>query len=152
MKLLIERRWPKKGYTIGVLYIDGERFCETLEDTDRHLTQGMTLAKIKSAKVYGQTAIPKGTYGVTLSPSGTFASRTWAQKWKGLLPLILSVPGFEGIRIHPGNYASDTLGCILVGENKVVGGLVNSTATYHRLMQLLTDAVAAGDNITITIR
>ena len=135
-------------YTIGKLYIDGEYFADTLEDTDRNLTSTMSKDKIAKVKVYGKTAIPTGTYVVdmnTVSPK--FGKRSWAQPYGGKVPRLQDVPGYEGVLIHPGNTADDTSGCILVGRNKVKGQVVESQDTFHSLMNILK-----GDNdITITI-
>ena len=87
----------------------------------------MSLKEINNKKVYGETAVPTGTYKVdmnTVSPK--FKSRTWAKPYGGKLPRLVLVPGYDGVLIHPGNKAEDTLGCILVGENKAVGQVLNS--------------------------
>ena len=122
MEILVKRIAKKPKYTIGKMYIDGQYICDTLEDTDRGLNQNMSLEEIKNKKVYGETAVPTGTYKVdmnTVSPK--FKSRTWAKPYGGKLPRLVLVPGYDGVLIHPGNKAEDTLGCILVGENKAVG-------------------------------
>lgn len=126
MKLELKRVALKDTYTIGKLYIDGVFFCDTLED------------KVRDVKIKGITAIPYGTYKVILSLSNRF---------KKVLPLLVSVPGFEGIRVHGGNSAADTEGCVLVGENKEVGKVINSRKTMDKLMPILESA----ENITITI-
>ena len=118
MEIVVNRIFKGGKYTIGKLYIDGEYICDTLEDVDRGLTQSMSLAEIKKKKVYSQTAIPVGTYDVEVSKSPKFGRN---------LPRLQDVPGFTGILIHRGNTASDSAGCILVGENKVVGKVINST-------------------------
>ena len=149
MEILVKRIAKKPKYTIGKLYIDGQYICDTLEDTDRGLNQNMSLEEIKKKKVYGETAIPSGVYKVdmnTISPK--FKSRTWAKPCGGKIPRLVAVPGYEGVLIHPGNKAADSLGCILVGENTVVGQVVNSQATFKKVMNILTK----GDNITITIK
>lgn len=147
-----ERRWPKAGYTVGRLYVDGELWCNTLEDTDRGLAQSMTVVAIKARKVKGQTAIPKGTYEVTLSVSPKFAKKTWAAKYGGLVPILLRVKGFEGIRIHPGTTAEDTSGCILPGLNTKVGQLTESVLCYFRLMdEVFMPAYEAGETVTLEI-
>ena len=149
MEILVKRIAKKPKYTIGKLYIDEQYICDTLEDTDRGLNQNMSLEEIKKKKVYGETAIPTGTYKVdmnTISPK--FKSRTWAKPYGGKIPRLVAVPGYEGVLIHPGNKAADSLGCILVGENTVVGQVVNSQATFKKVMNILTK----GDNITITIK
>ena len=149
MEILVKRIAKKPKYTIGKLYIDEQYICDTLEDTDRGLNQNMSLEEIKKKKVYGETAIPTGTYKVdmnTISPK--FKSRTWAKPYGGKLPRLIEVPGYEGVLIHPGNKAEDSLGCVLVGENKVVGQVINSQASFKKVMNILTK----GDNITITIK
>lgn len=153
MKLKTDRAWKKETYTIGRFFVNGIRLCESLEDKDRGLNSSMTLEQIKAAKVYGVTAIPTGTYKVILSVSPKFKSRAWAKKYGGLVPEILGIPGFEGVRIHPGNKAEDTLGCILVGDNKVKGGIVNSTKRFYELMdKYLVPAWSRKEEITITIK
>ena len=148
MKLLLKRIAKMEKYTIGDLYIDGEWFSNTLEDTDRNLTSTMSKDEIAKVKVYGKTAIPTGTYVVdmnTVSPK--FGKRSWAQPYEGKVPRLQDVPGYEGVLIHPGNTADDTSGCILVGRNKIKGQVVESQDTFHSLMNILK-----GDNdITITI-
>jgi hypothetical protein len=138
MKLNLKRIARKPGYTIGKLYVDDVYFCDTVEDTDRGLMQDMPPAEIKRIKVQDKTAIPTGEYKmiVNVSPSK-----------KRLLPRLLDVPGFEGILIHRGNTAEDSSGCIIVGENKVVGKVINSTPYETKLVELLKNA---GD-ITIEI-
>lgn len=131
MQLLLKRIAKRDTYTIGKLYIDGTYFCDTLEDKDRDLTQSMQLSEIKNKKVYGQTAIPTGTYQLTI---------TYSNRFKQLMPLINNVPGYAGIRIHVGNTSKDTDGCILVGVNKVVGKVLESKVTYQKLYQKLSEA------------
>lgn len=118
MKLKLERIYKAPTYTIGKLYIDGKIFCDTLEDVVR--PQG--------EKVYGETAIPAGTYKVILNVSNRF---------KVLMPLLLNVPNFEGIRIHAGNTDKDTHGCLLVGKNTVKGKVTDSKKTFAELMSVL---------------
>ncbi len=108
----------KDSYTIGRLFINDNYFCDTLEDVVRHVGQ----------KVHGKTAIPAGTYKIVVNRS---------PKFKRDLPRLLNVPGFDGILIHRGNTAKDTSGCILVGENKAVGELRNSTQYESLLVNIL---------------
>ena len=148
MEILVKRIAKKSKYTIGKMYIDGQYICDTLEDADRGLNQNMSLKEINNKKVYGETAVPTGTYKVdmnTVSPK--FKSRTWAKPYGGKLPRLVLVPGYDGVLIHPGNKAEDTLGCILVGANKAVGQVLNSSLTFKKIMSILTK----GTNITITI-
>ena len=142
MNITLNRIAKKSKYTIGRLYIDGEYFCDTIEDTDRGLTQTMTDAQIKSKKVYGQTAIPTGTYRVIIS---------YSNKFKRQMPLLLNVPGFLGIRIHSGNTEKDTEGCLIVGKNKVVGKVIESKDTYNKLFSILCEANKK-EAIKITIK
>lgn len=142
MNITLNRITKKSKYTIGKLYIDGEYFCDTIEDTDRGLTQTMTDAQIKSKKVYGQTAIPTGTYRVIIS---------YSNKFKRQMPLLLNVPGFLGIRIHSGNTEKDTEGCLIVGKNKVVGKVIESKDTYNKLFSILCEANKK-EAIKITIK
>lgn len=148
MKLKLIRKYKKVGYTIGKLYIDGEYFCDTLEDQDRDLDDSMSEGIIKSKKIYGQTAIPTGTYFIDMNTvSPRFKNRNWAKPYNGKIPRLIAVKGFDGVLIHVGNIAADTLGCILVGQNKAVGQVVNSTIVFNKLMQKLKGQ----GNITITI-
>lgn len=134
MKLLLERRYKKPGYTVGRLYVDGMFFCDTLEDRVRELS--------REKKIAGETAIPAGCYEVIVNIS---------PKFKRKLPRLLNVPGFEGILIHRGNTPEDTAGCILVGENKAVGKVLNSTPYELRLTEMIERAQTAGESITIEI-
>lgn len=134
LNIRIDRIAKKSTYTIGKLYLNGVYFCDTLEDTDRGLTQGMALQKIKDLKIKGATAIPKGKYKVTMNiVSPKFSKRATYQFCQGKLPRLLNVDGYEGVLIHIGNTAKDTEGCILVGQNKVVGQVINSTVTFKKL-------------------
>lgn len=152
MELRLKRRYKGKDYTIGDLYVNGKKFCETLEDTDRGLTSEMSLDDITRRKVYGKTAIPTGTYPVQMGiVSSKFKNRSWAVRWEGKPPRLLNVKGFVGILIHPLNTAEESLGCIGVGENKVVGKVINSVATFHKLMPLLLESWNRGEDITIEI-
>ena len=142
MNIILNRIAKKAKYTIGKLYINDQYFCDTLEDTDRGLTQSMTEQQIKSKKVYGETAIPTGTYKVIIS---------YSNKFKKQMPLLLNVPGFAGIRIHTGNTEKDSLGCILVGKNKAVGKVLESRDTYNKLFSILQKADKK-ETIKITIK
>lgn len=139
MKLLLKRIFRGDTYTIGHLYINGNYYCDVLEDVDRGLTNDMSEEEIKKIKVYGKTAIPKGTYKVEV---------TYSPKFKRYLPLLIGVKGFTGIRIHSGNSAEDTLGCLLVGFNKEKGKVLNSRVTSDKLTALLRNTK---EEIYITI-
>ena len=134
MKLRVERRFLKPEYTIGRLDVDGKYFCDTLEDRVRDLS--------REKKVAGKTAIPAGCYEVVVN---------WSPRFKRKLPRLLNVPGFEGILIHRGNTPEDTAGCILVGENKAKGRVINSTPYELRLTEMIEHAQSAGESITIEI-
>lgn len=152
MELLVRRRYKGSTYTIGSLYVNGVYECDTLEDPDRGLTSEMSLEEIKSKKIYGNTAIPTGKYSVSMSVvSPRFKDRSWAKPYSGKIPRLLDVKGYEGILIHVGNRATDTSGCILVGENKIKGQVLNSTACFMELMTQLLKAHLKGEPITIEI-
>lgn len=153
MKLKLQRIARKPTYTIGRLSVDGVYFCDTIEDCDRGLKSSWTLERIKALKQYGTTAIPTGTYRITLNVvSPKFKSRSWAQFCGGKLPRLMDVPGYKGVLIHVGNTAADTLGCILVGQNKVVGKVINSSATFKSLYnEHLLPAAQRGERIEIEI-
>lgn len=153
MKLTVHRKYRKLGYTIGLLYIDGVFFCNTLEDKDRGLTQLMSEAVIHRKKVYGETAIPTGNYKVTLKVlSPKYSTIDWYRKLNGgFMPRVMDVPGFDGILIHPGNTAEHTNGCLLVGKNTVKGGLTESRATFEKLYKKLKEASDAGEDILLEI-
>lgn len=128
MKLVLKRTFLGKDYTIGKLYIDGEYFCDTLED--KVLDTNKNGKFDEGAKVPHQTAIPYGTYKVIVNRS---------PKFKRMLPRLLDVPYFEGILIHRGGHKDHTSGCILVGENKIKGGLINSAKYELELVKRLSD-------------
>ena len=153
MKIEVERRWKKETYTIGRLYVDGVYFCNTLEDKSRGLKQTDSLFFIKQRKVYGETAIPTGTYTVAMNvTSPKYSASAWYwQLCKGKVPRLMNVPGWEGVLIHTGNNALQTYGCILVGKNTKVGQLTESKATFKALYKEMKKAYDEGEEITITI-
>lgn len=118
-KVEVKRMFMGSEYTIGKLYIDGAYFCDTLEDTVR-----------TGEKVYGKTAIPAGTYKVKM---------TWSPRFKRYLPELLNVPNFSGVRIHSGNTATDTEGCLLLGLNKVKGRILNSKDAVEFFIDRMPD-------------
>ena len=117
MILIVNTIAQKKTYTLSRLLIDGEYFCDVLEDTVR-----------TGPKVWGETAIPAGTYKMRLSKSARFGR---------VLPEILNVPNFTGIRIHGGTTAEDSHGCLLVGINEVKGKVLKSQITLAKLIVLM---------------
>lgn len=114
-----------KESTIGELWFNDTLFGYTLEDIDRGLVSDMDLAVISKIKVNEKTAIPSGAYKVILNMSNKFGK---------IMPLLLDVPGFKGVRIHSGNFAKDTEGCILVGSSHGIDLIKNSRATWTKLM------------------
>lgn len=128
MELLLKRIPSTGNYTEGKLYINGVYFCDTLEDKDRGLLQTMTVDTIKTIKVYKETCIPYGKYKVILSMSKRFGK---------VMPELLNVKGFTGIRMHSGNTIYDTEGCILVGIKSSNGVITNSRKTFNQLMNIL---------------
>lgn len=153
LQLTLTRKYRLADYTIGRMQVGSLVTSDTLEDRDRGLTSDMSIAAIKLRKIFGKTAIPTGTYRVKLTYSAKFASRPWAKKYGGLVPEILYVKGFSGVRIHPGNDQYDTEGCPLVGENKVKGKVINSVDKYCELMdKYLVPAHKRNDEIWITVK
>lgn len=143
MRILLQRHALKAGYTIGRMEINGRYFCDTLEDTDRGLRESMTEDEIAALKVKGATAIPTGTYRIDM--------QTRSPRFGRVLPRLVSVKGYSGVLIHSGNTADDTEGCILVGENRERGKVLNSRATLEHLLVFLRAAQAEGEEIELTI-
>ena len=148
MELILKRIAKRKTYTIGRLYIreqvmdeylpgyEDHYFCDTLEPTWRDYEHG-------AYKVKGRSAIPEGRYAVVISYSPRF------KQW---LPILLGVPKFEGIRIHAGNTAKDTEGCILVGQNREVGKVLDSRKWLYELKQKIVEAKDRGESVWITVK
>lgn len=137
MKLILKRIALRDTYTIGRLYIDGVYFCDTLEDKVRDLNKNGKFDNGEK-KVYGETAIPYGTYKVDMNTvSPRFKNRVWAKPYGGKIPRLLNINSFEGVLIHPGTTSKDTSGCLLVGRNTIVGKLTQSQVTFHKLMSKL---------------
>lgn len=143
MRILLQRHALKAGYTIGRMEINGRYFCDTLEDTDRGLSEEMSEDEIAALKVKGATAIPTGTYRIDM--------QTRSPRFGRVLPRLVSVKGYAGVLIHSGNTAADTEGCILVGENRERGKVLNSRATLESLLVFLRAAQAEGEEIELTI-
>lgn len=154
MKLLLKRIAKKPKYTIGRLYINGVYFCDTIEDKDRGLDDSMSVANIRNLKVYKETAIPTGTYDIVMNvTSGTFVKKEAYKKLcGGRVPRLKYVKGFSGILIHSGVDEKSSAGCIIVGQNKVVGKVINSWETFKALYSKLKTADNNSESITITIQ
>lgn len=135
MQLKLNRIFKTNTFTIGELYINEKYVTDTLEDRVRP----------EGEKVYGKTAIPEGTYEVKLTHSPRF---------KKILPEILNVPNFSGIRIHTGNSSKDTEGCILVGtwDGEKEDWISDSKIAFNKLMSLLEEATNNKEKITITVK
>lgn len=145
MNLELKRIFKGKDYTIGRLFIDGKYFCDTLEDPVRQLDS------IKD-KIYSKTAIPAGKYKISMSVVSPKYSIRKSYNWcGGRLPKLIDVPFFEGILIHSGNIPDHTAGCILVGENKIKGQVINSMNTLKNLWVKLNVADEVGEEIWIDI-
>ena len=142
MLIKLNRYIYEKTYTIGSLFIDNQFFCNTLEDTCREYVYTGGYQKVFE-KVWGRTAIHSGNYPVVI---------TYSNKFKKALPLIQNVDGFKGIRIHAGNRASDTAGCILVGSYKEGDSFItNSADTLKRVQASIQLAIDNGEEVTIRI-
>lgn len=135
MELTLNRIFLGSSATIGELYVDGEHIADTLEDRVRP----------EGEKVYGKTAIPEGTYEMVLS---------YSPRFKKILPEILNVPNFTGIRIHCGNSSADSSGCILVGtwDGEKEDWVSDSKIAFNKLMSLLEEATNNKEKITITVK
>lgn len=156
MDLILKRIYLKDDYTIGHLYINGEYFCDTLEDKVRDLNKDGDLNDEGEGKVYGKTAIPYGRYEITLDVVSPKFSRYefYTEVCGGKLPRLLNVPHFDGILIHvaDGYKGADLLsGCIGVGHNLIKGGLLNGKQVFSDLYRKMESASHRGEKIWITI-
>jgi len=155
MKLTLHRKYKLPTYTIGKLYIDNKYFCDTIEDKDRGLRQDMPIEQIKKIKIKNETAIPTGTYEITLnvvSPKYSQIPWYYTNLRHGRVPRLLDVPCWEGVLIHTGNTAADSSGCILVGYNKEKGKVLDSRNTLKKLYAEMMNAYIRGENISIEIK
>lgn len=152
MELKLKRKYLKDDYTIGHLYIDDKYFCDTVEDKVRDYNKDGDLLDANEDKVYGKTAIPYGRYRIDMKTRSPKYSLRSAYLWcGGYLPRLVDVPHFEGILIHAGSNSSHTEGCLIVGENKIRGGVINSMITLRKLYAELKSAELRGEQIWITI-
>lgn len=141
MKLTLKRIALRPTYTIGKLYIDDAYFCDTLEDTVRDTNKSGKFDNGEQ-KIKGKTAIPYGTYEIKW---------TYSPRFKKYTPQLMNVPSFEGIRVHAGNTSADTEGCLILGENKQVGKVLNSRATINKFYSIIKEACSNG-KVTIEIK
>jgi hypothetical protein len=159
MELKLIRTARKDKYTIGRLMMrdkqNGEwlALCDTIEDRDRGLDQSMSEANIARIKVKHQTAIPTGRYEIDMNTvSGVFVKKPLYKDFcGGKVPRLKYVKGFSGILIHSGTDQDSSSGCIIVGQNKVVGKVINSWATFKRVYMVLRRAANNGERITLTV-
>lgn len=157
MKLKLVRKYCKDEYTIGQLFVESRLFgdiwvADTLEDKVRDYNKDGDLLDEGETKVYGQTAIPYGTYEIEMSISPKFKNRYWAAKYGGIVPLIKDVPHFLGCRIHIASNAAELSGCVGVGRNTIKGQLTQSTDMYFNLMDnYLIPAMTRNEPISIEI-
>ena len=143
MDILVDRYIRSEKSTIGKIYVDGEFECFSMEDRDRSLSSTMPIEVIKQKKVKGWTAIPEGKYKCIIMHSEHFGRE---------LPLLLNVPGYNGVRIHPGNTSADTEGCILPGESRSVDFVGNSRLAFEKLFSKINKTIAAGQQVWVIIK
>ena len=141
-EILVKRLYLKEDYTIGKMYVDGVYLCDTLEDRVRDYNKDGDLLDEGEEKVYGETAIPYGRYRITV---------TLSPKFKRELPRLLAVPHFTGILVHEGRTANNSAGCILIGENKIKGGLINSRPYVQELTSWIKIQESMGNACYINI-
>ncbi len=159
MELKVDRKYKKGTYTISNLFIDGDWVCNIIEDKDRGLHKGMSLAQIRSLKVKSKTAIPSGRYRVTMKVvSPKFSLKKYYMDFcGGKLPRVLDVPGFDGILIHAGNLntgiatAGMSAGCLLTGMNTIKGGLTKTKEMFEYVYKILKEADDRGEEIWLRI-
>ena len=143
MTIRIDRKWKKAEYTISKVYINGRYFgCNALEDTDRGLLQTMQITELQRKKIKGKTAIPRGYYDVRI---------TYSQKYKRMMPLVVDVPAFSGIRLHSLNKPEDSEGCIGFGKNDKVGWISDSKYWTDKICRLIETALNKGEKVTLIV-
>ena len=142
MKLLLKRVYLGPSYTVGHLYVDGKRICETIEDKVRDYNKDGDLLDAGETKIFGETAIPYGKYIMDL---------TMSPKFKRLLPIVIGVKHFTGIRFHRGRIAQHSHGCILPGENKKKGQVLYSEKYEMLIISKMLSAIRDGEEITLEI-
>lgn len=147
MKILIDRNYKYPKYTVGEVYVNGTFYCYSMEDIDRGLHTDMPMRYFKERKVYGETAIPCGTYEVIIDWSPKFKRYMPHVMWRNADGKLVEVPGFSGIRLHPLNTAEDSLGCIGFGDWKGSNRIVNSKT----MTSIITDKIQAARNEKETV-
>jgi hypothetical protein len=135
MDLRLKRDVFEPNLTLGMMFVDGDFLGYTCEDCDRHLESG-------GEKIFGQTAIPRGKYRVVMSMSSHFHKE---------MPEVLGVPKFSGIRIHMGNTAADTEGCILLGSVRTNDGVTTCNDVNVRLRALLEECELRMEEVWLTV-
>ena len=155
MELLLERKWCKPDYTIGRLYVNGKFYCNTLEDTVRDINKN-GIFDAGEVKIYGKTAIPYGTYEITLDVVSPKFSKYpfYKEICGGRLPRLLNVPAFSGILMHCADGPQGhklVEGCIGIGFNTIKGGLTKGKETFKDLYKQLESAKKRGEKVTIKI-
>jgi len=138
MLLEVRREPSANACTLGSLYVDGQFECFTLEDVIREVA----LQSVALWKIPGETAIPSGTYQVMV---------TMSDRFQRLLPLLVDVPGFVGVRIHSGNCAADTEGCILVGRRRGTATVLESRLAFQALFAKIQAAMARGETVQVKV-
>lgn len=153
MKIEMKRVFSNDRYTISHIYAYGVYICDAIEDTDRGWNSGMSDAWIRNNKVYAKSAIPVGTYEVTLNiVSPKFSQKPYYKKFcDGKLPRLLNVPGFDGILMHRGKDEKSSAGCIILGYNTIKGQVTNSKEAFEKLYKILDEANKKKEKITIEI-
>lgn len=156
MEVLVHRKWPQDEYVVGRIFIDGQLYGNTLEDTDRGLSDAMDESTIRGRKIYGKTAIPRGRYTIDMEAvSPKFSKKKfYMDVCQGKLPRIKNVKGFEGILLHvaDGPKGADLLeGCIGVGLNRTKGQLCEGKDVFTKIYRLMKEAHDRGETIYITV-
>ena len=138
MEITVKRRPSSLACTIGELSVDGSLEAFSLEDVVREVPG----EPVEKWKVPGETAIPQGRYRVVINHSERFGRD---------MPLLLDVPGFEGVRLHSGNIASQTEGCLLIGSNVIGDSVAGSRTAFYKLFDEIETALAGGEQVWLTI-
>lgn len=137
------RKYFTEYSTIGELFLEGKFICFILEDKDRMLDNAWDEERIKKEKVFGRTAIPTGEYRIEW---------TWSPKYQKTMPEVLRVKGYQGIRIHPGNTAEDTQGCLIPGLKMTIDNVLNSRDATTKLYTLIKTAIDNKEQVFINIK